>query len=187
MDTAILQGIQATFGNTFLDAVFPVFTQLGQVGIVWLLLGAVLIITKKYRFWGFTLIAAVAAVGLFNEVIMKAIVARPRPFVADPTIHLLMSPPTGYSFPSGHAGCAFAAATVIAFMPIGRGWKAAAWVLAALLAFSRLYLQVHYPSDVLAGAIFGVVYGIIAVKVAFAIQKRRRNSAAPLAHEADPL
>ena len=186
MDIAILQGIQGTFGHPFLDTVFPYLTHLGQVGAIWLLIGFVLIISKKYRFWGFALIGAVAAVGLFNEVILKAIVARPRPFVADPSIQLLISAPTGYSFPSGHAGCAFAAATVIAFMPIGRGWKAGAWVLAVLLAFSRLYLQVHYPTDVLVGAAIGVLYGIIAVKVGKAIQRKRLSRAPAHASGADP-
>ena len=174
MDGAILQGIQETLRTPLLDAVLPYFTHLGQVGALWLIVGFALVISKKYRSWGIALLAAVAAVGLFNEVILKAIVARPRPFVDDPTIALLVSPPSGFSFPSGHAGTSFAAATVIAFMPIKKGWKALAWVVAVLLAFSRLYLQVHYPTDVLAGAVFGLVYGFIAVGVRNLVVNKRQ-------------
>lgn len=173
MDFAILQGIQDTIAHPVLDALFSTITHLGQAGIFWILVGLVLLCIRKYRFWGIVLLVALAAVGILNEVLLKWLVARPRPFIIDTTIELLVPPPSGYSFPSGHTGTAFAAATVLGFSPLARGWKIGAWILALLLAFSRMYLQVHFPTDVLAGAILGVIYGVVCVKICVAIARKR--------------
>lgn len=177
MESVVLHGIQNTFGHPWLDAVLPYFTQLGQAGVFWIVVALALLCMRRYRFWGAALLVALAAVGLLNELALKAIVARPRPFLADPSIQLLVRPPSGYSFPSGHTGTAFAAATVLGFSPLARGWKASAWVLAFALAFSRLYLFVHYPSDVLAGALLGILYGTVVVKATLAIARKREIDA----------
>ena len=91
------------------------------------------------------------------NVLLKPLVGRARPFQSDGSVALLVSSPGDFSFPSGHTGASFAAAAVMFF---GRsslwGWALA---LAALIAFSRLYLYVHYPSDVLAGALLGILTG----------------------------
>ena len=79
------------------------------------------------------------------------------------TLTLLIAPPDGYSLPSGHSSSSFCAATILSFACLKKGWKAGAWVLAVLIAFSRVYLCVHNPSDVLAGAAFGVLIALIAV------------------------
>ena len=78
---------------------------------------------------------------------------------------LLIAPPSGYSLPSGHTLTAFIAATVLTRAPIARGWKVAAWVAAIAIAFSRLYLFVHFPTDVLAGAVIGVLAGLLGVYI----------------------
>ena len=176
MDSIILMWIQAVFGSAALDAALPVVTALGNAGAVWIALGVALAITRKYRFWGITLLVALALVGVLNELLLKSLIARERPFIADPTIQLLVTAPSGYSFPSGHAGTSFAAATVIAFMPIQTKWKVGVWILAILIAFSRMYLFVHYPSDIVAGALLGTLYGIVVVQVAMRMRQRRQST-----------
>ena len=96
---------------------------------------------------------------------VKELLARPRPFVVDPGYVLLIAPPSGYSLPSGHTLTAFIAATVLTRAPIARGLKVAAWVAAIAIAFSRLYLFVHFPTDVLAGAVIGVLAGLLGVYI----------------------
>ena len=175
MDSEILHSIHQATANPFFDAVFPYLTMLGEAGAVWIVIGVCLLVSRQYRFWGIVMLATLAFVGLFDELLIKHIVARPRPFVADPSIQLIVSPPSGYSFPSGHTTTSIASAVIISLMPIKNGWKAGAWVLAITLAFTRLYLFVHYPSDVLVGALLGVIYGYLAVKIGFALQRRRQS------------
>ena len=175
MDNVILLWIHTVFGSAAGDAAFPVITALGNAGAVWIALGVALLISPKYRFWGMVLLASLAVVFVLNELLLKSLIARERPFVTDPTIQLLITAPSGYSFPSGHAGSSFAAATVIACMPIRKRWKAAAWLLAVLIAISRTYLFVHYPSDILVGALLGVLYGLVVVKVALRVRAKREG------------
>lgn len=163
MDLAILHWMQSTLANPFLDTVFPFITMLGEHGAIWLIIAVILICTKKNRVWGVTMIIAIGCVWLIGDQIIKDIIARPRPFIEDPTLTLLIAPPDGYSLPSGHASSSFCAATILSFARLNKGWKAGAWVMAVLIAFSRVYLCVHNPSDVLAGAAFGVLIALIAV------------------------
>lgn len=185
MDLQILYAIQSVCGGPFMDAVMPAFTALGEHGILWLSIAVVLMCTKKYRMWGIAVFVAVAAVWLVGDQIVKPLVARPRPFVEDPTIQLIIDAPSGYSFPSGHTSSAFAAATVIALSTLKRPWKIAAFTMACIIAFSRLYLFAHNPSDVLAGAVFGIVFGLLAVwavrKVWERVQSRRSSRGAHVA------
>ena len=88
-------------------------------------------------------------------------VGRVRPFVDDPAIKLLITPPHGFSFPSGHSGSSFAAAVTLFYF--NKKFGTGALVLAAMIAFSRVYLYVHYPSDVLIGSLLGVVVGLILI------------------------
>ena len=90
--------------------------------------------------------------------ILKPLVGRARPFTANPSIQLLVSKPADYSFPSGHTAAAFAAVSALFFAGEKKIWKGAL-VLAVLIAFSRLYLYVHYPTDVLAGVLVGSICG----------------------------
>ena len=97
---------------------------------------------------------------LLGEIALKNIICRPRPFQDMPGIPLLIPPPSGYSFPSGHSCASFAAATIIFLKDRRPG--AAALALAALIAFSRVFLFVHYPTDVLAGSLLGVLCALAA-------------------------
>lgn len=165
MDFAILYGIQNTLACPPLDALMAFVTTCGDHGLIWIVVGIVLLISRKTRRWGITLLVTLGITWLICEYGVKVLVARPRPFMLDPSHTLLIAPPGGFSFPSGHALASFLAATIIAFSPVARGWKAAAWIMAALIAFSRLYLFVHFPTDVLAGAIIGVIAALIGVYI----------------------
>ena len=165
MDFAILYGIQNTLACPPLDALMAFVTACGDHGLLWIVVGIILLISRKTRRWGITLLVTLGITWLICEYGVKALVARPRPFVLDPGYALIIAPPSGFSFPSGHTLASFLAATVIAFSPVARGWKIAAWVMAVLIAFSRLYLFVHFPTDVLAGAIIGVLAALIGVAI----------------------
>nr|WP_319489073.1 phosphatase PAP2 family protein [uncultured Caproiciproducens sp.] len=155
MDILILYYIQNHFHNGFTDFIFPLITMLGNNGFIWILIGICLVCTKKYRMYGVMLLAALMLTHIVGEVILKQIIVRPRPFAAFPGHKLLIAAPGGYSFPSGHAASAFAAAFILRKADKRFGFPAL--FLALLIAFSRVFLFVHYPSDILTGAILGVL------------------------------
>lgn len=164
-DQAIMAGVQQACHNLVTDTVFPVITYLGEKGLFWIALALGLVIFGKkrgWRQWGVLMLAAMAAGLLVGELGMKNLVCRPRPFQDYPGFaQLLIPPPSGFSFPSGHTCASFGAATVIFWKD--RRWGGGALGLAALIGFSRVFLFVHYPTDVLAGALLGVLCGLGAV------------------------
>ena len=184
MDLSILYSIQDTCAHPALDAFFTYFTLLGNAGALWILIGLCMLLSPKWRFWGMCVLAALACVGLINELGIKNLVERVRPYIEHGIATPHIFPPTSYSFPSGHTGCSFAAATVLALAPIKKHWKALAWIVALLISFSRLYLFVHYPTDVLVGAVLGTLYGYLVVKAGLALRARRSGSAAHGKHAA---
>ena len=149
--------------NGLLDPFMVCITKLGDKGLFWILLAAALICTKKYRRAGVTMALALIFSVIFCNGLMKNIVARPRPFWVDPTFNLLVKAPTDYSFPSGHTSASFASALALLMWHKREGICAV--VLASLIALSRLYLTVHYPTDVLVSLVLGSLYGIIAFLV----------------------
>jgi len=172
MDNMILDFIQKSMHSGFLDQVMPVITALDNGGAIWIAVGIIFLLTRGYRRYGFALLLALLVGTLVGSVVLKPLVARVRPFEVNTAITLLIARPTDFSFPSGHAMSSFTAATVI--LKAHKKLGIIAFIVALLIAFSRLYLYVHYPSDVLVGMIFGVVIGIIAIKV-LQIQKKRRE------------
>lgn len=157
LDFSILYRIQDTLRCGFLDFLMPKITFLGNAGWIWLLTAAVLILLPKHRRTGVLLLAGLAAGFLLGNILMKPLIARPRPCWTDPTVKLLVGIPGDYSFPSGHTLSSVIAATVLTFA--NRRVGIAAALLAALIAFSRLYLFVHFPSDVLASVLLGILIG----------------------------
>lgn len=161
-DQAVMGFIQAHCHNPFTDGLFPAVTYLGEMGVVWIVLGLLLMILGKKSGWrpiGALIILAMLAGLLIGEAALKNVVCRARPFQDFPAYtQLLIAPPSGYSFPSGHSCSSFAAAAVLFCR--NRRWGSAALVLAALIAFSRVFLFVHYPTDVLAGAALGLLCGL---------------------------
>ena len=107
---------------------------------------------------------------LTGNLLLKNCIARTRPFLWDPTISLLIEKPSDYSFPSGHTLASFECA--VAIFRYHRKWGIAALVFAVLIAFSRLYLQVHYPTDVLGGAMLGTLWGMLACWIVDTVIKR---------------
>ena len=112
---------------------------------------------KKYRKQGFLLLAGLIVGVLVGNVCLKHLIARPRPCWLDSSVQLLIANPTDYSFPSSHTLSSVTGATVLT--KTGRRFGYAAIPFAALIAFSRLYLYVHFPSDVFAAAVLGAVIG----------------------------
>lgn len=165
MDFAILYGIQDLLSCPLLDALMPVVTACGDHGLIWIIAGILLLIFPKTRRWGITLLVTLAVTWAICEFGVKNLVARPRPFIVDSSYMLLIAAPASFSFPSGHTLSSFLAATVITRAPVARGWKIVAWVMAVAIAFSRLYLFVHFPTDVLAGAIIGTLAGLLGVYI----------------------
>ena len=155
LDWSILHWIQNMLVCPALNFLMPKITLLGNGGMIWLLASGVLICTKKYRRQGILLLCGLAAGVLVGNVFLKNFVARPRPCWLDSSVRLLIANPTDYSFPSGHTLSSVIGATILT--KTDRRFGYAAIPLAALIAFSRLYLYVHFPSDVLAAAVLGVV------------------------------
>lgn len=162
-DSAVMTFVQSGFHNPVTDTVFPAVTYLGESGIFWILLSLLIIAMGRKNGWrttGCLMLAAMLLGLLLGEIALKNIICRPRPFQEMPEISLLIPPPSGYSFPSGHSCASFAAATIIFLKDKRPG--TAALALAALIAFSRVFLFVHYPTDVLAGSLLGVLCALAA-------------------------
>lgn len=166
-DRAVMSFVQQNCHNAFTDAVFPSVTYLGESGLVWIALAVLLLYFGRKSGWrtqGLLMLTAMLAGLLIGEIAMKNLVCRPRPFQEYPEYMLmLIVPPSGYSFPSGHSCSSFAAAVVV--FSRDKRFGTAALALAALIAFSRVFLFVHYPTDVLAGAALGVACGLATVKL----------------------
>ena len=171
-DLPILDWIQANMANPFLDMIMPWITILGDAGIFWMIVAGVLAITKKYRKIGFGMAIAMALGLLVCNVTLKPLVARIRPYdlqeTLGVTINLLIEKQHDFSFPSGHTIASFEACTVILLGSRKLGIPAT--LLAILIAFSRLYLYVHYPTDVIASVILGTIFGIIGYLVTHKIK-----------------
>lgn len=150
----ILDWIQQHLRSPFGDAVVPLITSLGNAGILWILIGLVLLTRRSWRKTGVVLLLALLIEAFFCNIVLKNLVAIPRPFTLRENVQLLIPAPQDYSFPSGHTGAAFASAAALYFSR-ARYWIVV-FVLAVLIAFSRLYLYVHFPTDVLAGIVLGI-------------------------------
>lgn len=162
IDFSVLYRIQDAQRCAFLDFLMPKITFLGNAGLIWLLTAGVLLLLPKYRRTGVLLLAGLALGVLVGNVAMKPLFARPRPCWLDPAIEMLVAVPKDYSFPSGHTLSSVIAATVLTASDHRFGLIAIP--LAALIAFSRLYLFVHFPTDVLASVVLGIAIGVLVLK-----------------------
>lgn len=161
MEYNILMSIQG-IRNDFLDGFFSTVTHFADSGIGWILIALVLCAFKKTRDTGIPMIISLAVGFIIGNLIMKNAFARTRPFDFYEFNSLLISKPKDYSFPSGHTLTSFEGAFSVFFSYKKSG--TALIVLALMIAFSRLYLFVHYPTDVLAGMVLGIF-------IAFAVNR----------------
>jgi len=154
IDFSILNYIHTHFTSDFLDFLMPILTVLGNGGAIWILVSLALICTKKHRANGILMLISLAVGVLVGNVILKPLIARPRPCWINQTIPLLIGIPGSYSFPSGHALSSAIGAISLTLANPKFGYVAIP--LAVLITFSRVYLYVHFPSDAIAGMLIGI-------------------------------
>ena len=162
LDGEILLQIQQHLRTDMLTPFMKIVTFLGNGGWFWILCAVVLLAIPKTRKTGYAAVLSLIFGVIVTNLLLKNIVARPRPFAEIEALIPLIAKPTDFSFPSGHTTASFAVALVmLRMLPKKIGIPAV--VLAALVAFSRLYLGVHYPTDVLAGFVVALVGSSLAV------------------------
>lgn len=149
LDFNILFWIQNLIRNDVFDVIIPFYTSLGEDGIIWIALGLILLIPKKYRKTGIMVLAALLVMLVVNNIVLKNLIARPRPCWTYPEMVQLVHNPSSYSFPSGHTTSAFAVAFTV-FSQHKKLGKVII-VMAAIMAFTRLYVFVHFPTDIYGG------------------------------------
>jgi undecaprenyl-diphosphatase len=147
-----------------LNSVMLAISVVGRSGLIWLAIGLTLAPTRRITLSTFLqLMLAVVLASLVTDYALKPLVARPRPFVSAPDVRVIGPRPIDKSFPSGHAATAFAGAYVLS--EVVASARICWWALAALIAFSRVYLGVHYPLDVIGGSLVGCVCGWCAARL----------------------
>ena len=160
-ELAVLDAIQLIH-TPWLDTIVAAYTSTSDVGQIWILLGIVLAIIPKTRKLGAAVLIAVLLGAIVTSGILKPLIMRPRPCDVNPLVPMIVDRPHGSSFPSGHVTAAFAAFGAL------------------LMALTRLYCYVHYPTDVLAGTVVGLIAGFAAAKIVEAasrkLQERRSQS-----------
>lgn len=145
--------------NPVLDKIMVGITTLGDAGAIWIILGIILLFMKKTRKCGILMLISIALGALAGNVILKNVIARPRPCWVNPDIALLIPNPHDFSFPSGHTLASFEAAIII-FLH-NKKWGSLSLVLASLIAFSRMYLFVHFPTDIVGGIALATIISMI--------------------------
>ena len=172
-DGLLLRWLMETFSHPVLDKIMIFVSSLGNKGIIWIAIGILFLLlgvkNKKWRTRGLLVLFSLAANLLVCNTVLKPLVDRTRPYYVLEYTPLI--PPVGDpSFPSGHTSASFAAATAI--YCINKKWGIAAYLLAAVMGFSRLYLGVHFPTDVLFGAVVGMVAAKIVVYIFWKCRKK---------------
>lgn len=161
VDRDILLYVQDHWRTGILDGFFKAVTHLGDAGIFWILLTLVLLCFKKTRKAGFFSAGALAGSVLLNNVILKNAIGRVRPYELIPELKLIIARAKDASFPSGHTAASFA--SCIAIVPnVKKRYGIPLIIMACLIAFSRIYVGIHYPSDILGGFLSGLFLGIMA-------------------------
>lgn len=176
MELKILDMLQ-TIHTPFLDSVMIFASSIGNIGLVWIIIGIMFLIFQKTRKAGYIVLAALILDAIICNGILKPLIARVRPCDVNNAVTLLIARPKDYSFPSGHTSASFAA--VSAMFYAGRKKEGyMALVLACIISFSRMYLYVHYPTDILAGIVLGVLCGFIALRIVENIRSRKKSDLA---------
>ncbi|MGN0657389.1 MAG: phosphatase PAP2 family protein [Ruminiclostridium sp.] len=168
-DFSVLDFIQDNFADSYMDAVMKVISS-SYLFALWIILGIVLIFIKKQRLNGISILCSLGITILLTEFLIKLIIMRERPYQLNEAHVLLIAPPIGTSFPSSHTALSFAVAVVL--LRVSKPIGISAIVFALLVGFSRMYLYVHFPTDVLAGAVVGTAIAIISTLAVGKIAKK---------------
>ena len=162
-EVSILLWIQENLRGV-LDGFWVFITHLGDGGYLWIAIGVALLLFKKTRSVGISVLLALLINLCITNISLKNIIARPRPFNVNPELMTPIKHPSSFSFPSGHTSGSFTAALVLFhLMPKKIGVPAV--VLATMIGFSRMYVGVHYPTDVLGGIVVGIIASTVAILV----------------------
>ena len=162
-DENALLFIQEHLRSTPVTELMRWMTRLGDGGIMWIILGVLLLCFASTRRRGAVYLSALAGTAVLNNLLIKPLAARPRPYAVMEGLRVLVEKLSSYSFPSGHTSASFAAATALTLLFGRRGaWS---FIPAVLIALSRPYLGMHYPTDVLCGALLGVLCACMTVKI----------------------
>ena len=155
------------------SVIWSAITYFGESGIFWIALSLILMLFKKTRRAGFSMGLALLIGVIVGNGILKNVIGRPRPYTTDPTLshRLVFGEMTkDFSFPSGHTLASFEAATALFIRH--KKWGIAALVLAFFISVSRLFLLVHYPTDLVAGAVLGILFAYLASRTVDLIWKK---------------
>ena len=171
LDSDILLFVQDTLRTPVLNTVFSLLTRLGDAGLVWIALGVILLLFRRTRRGGLCMLGGLACEYVICDLIIKPLVMRTRPYLMVEGLELIIAPQSSFSFPSGHAASSF----VCAYLLTRAFGKKGAWAYlpAALIALSRIYVGVHYPSDVLAGMLLGTVVGVLVWRIVRRMETHR--------------
>ena len=173
-DFSVLYFVQQNLRCGFLDSVTAFLSVVFNAGIAWFAICGIMAIFKKHRYAAVLMLIAMVLVFLVGELTMKNVFCRVRPCNIDPSVSLAVKAPTSFSFPSGHTGSSFAAATALFLCNKKLGIPAL--VLAFIIGLSRIYLFVHYPTDVLVGAIMGIISAVVVYYISKKLFANRKLS-----------
>lgn len=162
-DKYILKFTDKHFRRLGVDKAMTYITRLGDMGFIWIALATILIAKRDYKKYGIMVVFALMLTTILGEGILKNLIKRLRPHTDAIATKLLISKPITYSFPSGHTASSFAAAVILAKISIIFG--VFAFSMASLIAYSRVYLHVHYPTDIVGGIILGFISSNIVIYI----------------------
>lgn len=171
LDGALLLAVQS-LRQDWLDPLVVCYTHLGDAGAVWIALGLLLLCFRPTRKAGAAALLALVLGLVCTNLTLKPLVSRPRPWLSLAELVPLVAEHDPNSFPSGHT-CAAFAACVAWFVTLPRKWGTVAVTAAVCMGLSRLYVGVHYPSDVLVGALVGSLCGLAACRLVNEYERRR--------------
>lgn len=162
LDGTILLWLQNHMRNEILTPFFILITRLGDKGSIWIAITIILLICKKTRKTGIMSALALIFATTFNNLVLKGIFERTRPYEVVEGLNCVIENMKSFSFPSGHTSSSFAAATIL-YTQLPRRYGIPAFILASLIAFSRMYLGVHYLTDIIGGMLTGIVSAFIVI------------------------
>lgn len=167
LDGSILLGIQEYLRADWLTPVMLTITKLGNLGFIWIVISLLLLCFKKTRWAGAAGILGLIFSLVFNNWLLKNLFERTRPYEVVEGLMLMTKKASDFSFPSGHTGSSFAAATAICCMmkQSRTKWQYLLLGFAAVMGYTRLYIGIHYPSDVICGMLTGILCGYAAYRV----------------------